>query len=49
MPLTARGAKIKAAMRKNYGAKKGDEVFYAWQQKRKPKGVEQRDATRQRE
>lgn len=29
MPLTKKGAKIKRAMRKQYGKKKGDEVFYA--------------------
>lgn len=29
MPLTAKGRKIKAAMEKEYGAKKGDRVFYA--------------------
>ena len=39
MPLTAKGAKVKAAMRKNYGAKKGEQVFDAWMTKRKPKGV----------
>jgi hypothetical protein len=29
MPLTAKGSKIKAAMMKQYGAKKGTSVFYA--------------------
>jgi hypothetical protein len=29
MPLTKRERKTKAAMRKEYGAKKGEEVFYA--------------------
>ena len=29
MPLTAKGAKIKRAMTKQYGAKKGARVFYA--------------------
>lgn len=29
MPLTAKGKKIKKAMTKHYGAKKGKEVFYA--------------------
>lgn len=29
MPLTAKGKKIKKAMAKHYGAKKGAEVFYA--------------------
>lgn len=27
-PLTKKGAKIKSAMRKEYGKEKGDEVFY---------------------
>jgi hypothetical protein len=31
MPLTEKGEKIKSAMRKQYGDKKGDEVFYASQ------------------
>lgn len=29
MPLTKKGNKILAAMKKKYGAKKGEEVFYA--------------------
>lgn len=29
MPLTAKGKKILAAMRKQYGGKKGKSVFYA--------------------
>ena len=29
MPETKKGRKIKAAMRKQYGAKKGTQVFYA--------------------
>ena len=29
MPLTKTGAKVKAAMTKEYGAKKGEQVFYA--------------------
>jgi len=33
MPLTEKGKKIKAAMKKQYGAKKGEQVFYASQQK----------------
>jgi len=31
MPLTKKGQKIMAAMRKEYGAKKGTRVFYASQ------------------
>ena len=29
MPLTSKGAKIKSAMQKEYGATKGEKVFYA--------------------
>jgi hypothetical protein len=29
MPLSAKGRKIRAAMRKEYGKRKGDNVFYA--------------------
>lgn len=29
MPLTAKGKKILANMKKQYGAKKGEEIFYA--------------------
>lgn len=33
MPLTEKGKKIKASMKKQYGAEKGEDVFYASQQK----------------
>jgi len=33
MPLTEKGKTIKAAMKKQYGAEKGEDVFYASQQK----------------
>lgn len=39
MPLTAKGKKIKAAMIKEYGAKKGKQVFYASENSGKIKGV----------
>lgn len=39
MPLTAKGKKIKKAMEKEYGKKKGDEVFYASQNKGNIKGT----------
>lgn len=29
MPLTEKGKKIKASMKKQYGAKKGEQVFHA--------------------
>ena len=32
-PLTKKGEKIKREMEKEYGKKKGDEVFYASQRK----------------
>lgn len=40
MPLTAKGEKIMAAMRKQYGAKKGKQVFYASRNKGTIKGVD---------
>ena len=33
MPLTKKGSKIKREMEKEYGKKKGEEVFYASQNK----------------
>lgn len=33
MPLTKKGQKIKKAMEKQYGKKKGEKVFYASQNK----------------
>lgn len=39
MPLTAKGRKIKSAMKKEYGAKKGEKVFYASENKGTIKGV----------
>lgn len=38
-PLTKKGRKIKRAMRKTYGAEKGEEVFYASQSKGTIKGT----------
>lgn len=40
MPLTAKGKKILKAMTKQYGAKKGKEVFYASINEGKIKGAE---------
>ena len=40
MPLTKKGKKIKAAMTKEYGAKKAEKVFYASKNKGVIKGVE---------
>jgi len=39
MPLTKKGAKIKRAMVKHYGKKKGTQVFYASARKKKIRGV----------
>lgn len=42
MPLTAKGKKIKANMKREYGSKKGERVFYASINKGKIKGAEGR-------
>lgn len=39
MPLNKKGKKIKAAMKKEYGAKKGEAIFYASENKGTIKGV----------
>ena len=39
MPLTKKGKKIKKAMEKSYGKKKGEQVFYASENAGKIKGV----------
>lgn len=39
MPLTKKGKEIKKAMDKEYGKKKGDQVFYASENKGTIKGV----------
>lgn len=39
MPLTKKGAKIKRAMTKTYGKKKGERVFYASANAGRIKGV----------
>ena len=39
MPLTEKGRKILANMKKEYGSKKGEEVFYASANAKKIKGV----------
>lgn len=44
MPLTKKGKKIKSAMAKEYGAKKGEQVFYATINKGKIKGAEKKRA-----
>jgi len=42
VPLTKKGTKIKAAMTKEYGKKKGEEVFYASRNAGKIKGVDRK-------
>lgn len=39
MPLTNKGKKIKKAMEKTYGKKRGEQVFYASENAGKIKGV----------
>ena len=39
MPLTPKGKKVKAAMVKQYGEEKGEQVFYASESKGTIKGV----------
>jgi hypothetical protein len=45
MPLTKKGAKIKRAMSKTYGSKKGKQVFYASQNAGKIKGTHKKRRT----
>ena len=40
MPLTKKGSKIKRAMQKQYGKKRGEAVFYAARNKGTIKGVD---------
>lgn len=42
MPLTEKGKKVKAAMKKEYGAKKGEKVFYASEKKGIIKGIKKK-------
>lgn len=44
MPLTAKGNKIMSAMKAEYGADKGERVFYASRNKGTIKGVDKRRA-----
>ena len=48
MPLTSKGKKIESAMKKEYGSKKGESVFYASKNAGKIKGVEKKKAARGR-
>lgn len=42
MPLTKKGLKIRAALEKEYGKRKGEEVFYAMENSGKIKGVKKK-------
>lgn len=44
MPLTEKGKKVKKAIEKTYGKKKGEQVFYATENKGKVKGLRRRGA-----
>ena len=44
MPLTKKGEKIRRAMRKTYGKKRGDSVFYASENSGRITGVHPRGA-----
>ena len=46
MPLSRKGAKIKRAMAKTYGKKKGAQVFYASVNAGKIKGAKKRSKKR---
>jgi len=48
MPLTKKGKKIKANMKKTYGAKKGEKVFYASRNKGKITGVDPESSKKKR-
>lgn len=42
MPLTTKGKKVLAEMKKEYGPKKGSSVFYAMEASGKLKGVKKK-------
>ncbi len=44
MPLTKKGEKIKKNMEKEYGKKKGEQVFYASQNKGTIKGTHKEES-----
>ena len=48
MPLTKKGKKIKRAMTKHYGKKKGERVFYASENKGTIKGVAKKRSKKRR-
>ncbi len=40
MPLTSKGSKVLSSMKKEYGSKKGESVFYASINSKRIKGAE---------
>jgi len=48
MPLTAKGRKIKKAMEKQYGKKKGEDIFYAAENKGTIKNVAKKKAKKKK-
>ena len=48
MPLTKKGKKIKRAMAEEYGAERGERVFYASANKGTIKGVDKRKRAKKR-
>lgn len=42
MPMTQKGTKIMKALKKEYGVKKGESVFYAMKSKGSIKGVDRK-------
>lgn len=45
MPLNAKGKKILAAMRKEYGSERGEKIFYASENKGTITGVKKKKKT----
>jgi hypothetical protein len=48
MPLTKKGKKIMASMKKQYGKKKAEEVFYASKNKGTIKGVDKKKKSKKK-
>lgn len=46
MPLTRKGRKIKSAMEREYGKRKGEQVFYASERSGKLRGVAKKRSKR---
>lgn len=48
MPLTPKGSKIMSAMKRHYGSKKGEQVFYASRNAGKITGVDPESKSKKR-